>query len=44
MNEVFQRSDYPYDLINPRIIASKHKSTIKYTINTIAFKDHQICY
>ena len=42
MNEVFQTNDCPYDLRNPRILASKHKSTIKYGINTIAFKGHQI--
>ena len=28
MNEVFQTNDCPYDLRNPRILASKHKSTI----------------
>ena len=43
MNEVFQTNGYPYDLRNPRIIVSKHKSTIKYGINTIAFKGPQIC-
>ena len=42
MNEVFQTNDCPYDLRNPRILASKHKSTIKYGINTIAFKGPQI--
>ena len=42
MNEVFQTNDCPYDLRNPRILASKHKSTIKYGINTIAFKGSQI--
>ena len=42
MNEVFQTNDYLYDLRNPRILASKHKSTIKYGINTIAFKGPQI--
>ena len=36
MNEVFQTNDCPYDLKNPRILSSKHKSTIKYGINTIA--------
>ena len=38
MNEVFQINDYPYDLRNSRILASKHKSTIKYGINTIALR------
>ena len=42
MNEVFQTNDCPYDLRNPRILASKHKSTIKYGINTIAFRGSQI--
>ena len=28
MNEVFQTNDCPYDLRNPSILASKHKSTI----------------
>ena len=42
MKEVFQTNDNPYDLRNPRILASKHKSTIKYGINTIAFRGSQI--
>ena len=42
MNEVFQINNCPYDLRNPRILASKHKSTIKYGINTIVFKGPQI--
>ena len=42
MNEVFQTNDCPYDLRNPRILASKHKSTIKYGINIIAFRGPQI--
>ena len=42
MSKVFQINDYPYDLRNPRILPSKHKSTIKYGINTIAFKGSQI--
>ena len=42
MNEVFQTNDCPYDLRNPRIPASKHKSTIKYGINIIAFRGPQI--
>ena len=37
-NEVFQTNDCLYDLRNPRILASKRKSTIKYGINTIVFK------
>ena len=42
MNEVFQTNDCPYDLRNARILASKHKSAIKYGINKIAFKGPQI--
>ena len=38
INEVLQTNDCPYDLRNPRILESKHKSTIKYDINTIAFR------
>ena len=41
MNEVFQTNDCPYDLRNPRILASKHKSTIKYAMDTIVFKSPQ---
>ena len=42
MNDVFQTIDCPYNLRNPRILASKHKSTIKYGINIIAFRGLQI--
>ena len=42
MNEVFQINEYPYNLRNPRILVSKHKSTIKYGIDTIAYKGSQI--
>ena len=42
MNEVFQTNDCPYDLRNPRILASKHKSPIKYGISKIAFRGSQI--
>ena len=42
MSEVFQTNNCSYDLKNPRILVSKHKSTIKYGINTIAFKGPQI--
>ena len=42
MNKVFQTNDCPYDLRNPRILAFKHKFTIKYGINTIAFRGPQI--
>ena len=42
MNEVFQTNDCPYELRNPRVLASKHKSTMKYGINTIAYKGLQI--
>ena len=38
MNEMFQTNDCPYDLINPETLASKHKSTMKYGIYTIAYK------
>ena len=43
INKVFQTNGYPYDLKNLRILASKHKSTVKYGIDTIAFKGPQIC-
>ena len=43
MNEVFQTNDCPYSLKNPRILTSKHKSTIQYGIITIANKGRQIC-
>ena len=39
---MFQTNDRPYDLRNPRILTSKHKSTIKYGINAIAFRGSQI--
>ena len=42
MNEAFQTNDCPYDLRNPKILASKQKSTIKHCINIIAFKGLQI--
>ena len=42
MNKVFQTNDCPCNLRNPGILASKHKSTIKYGINTIAFRGPQI--
>ena len=42
MNETFQTNDCPYDLRNPIILTSKHKSTIKYGINIIAFRGSQI--
>ena len=42
MNEVFQTHDCPQDLRNPRILAFKHKSTIKYGVNTTSFKGPQI--
>ena len=42
MNEVFQKNDCPYHLRNPRILASKHKSTGKYGINIITFKLPQV--
>ena len=35
INEVLQSNDCPYALRNPRILASKYKSTIKYGIDTI---------
>ena len=41
MSEVFQANDCSYDLRNPRILGSKHNSTIKYGINTIVFKGLQ---
>ena len=42
MNEVFQKNDCPYDLRNPRIPASRHRSTIKHGINAIVVKGPQI--
>ena len=42
MNEVFQTNDCPYGLRKPIILASKHKSTMKYVINTIAFRHPRI--
>ena len=42
MNEVFQTNDCPYDLINPETLASKHKSTMKYGVCTIAYKGSAI--
>ena len=40
MNEVFQTNKFPYNLRNPRLLASKHKSTIKH--DTRVFKVPQI--
>ena len=40
--EALQTNDCPYDLKNPIMLPSKHKSTIKYGINTIAFDGLQI--
>ena len=37
MNKLFQTNDCPYDLRNPRIVASKGKSTKEYGIDTITF-------
>ena len=42
MNEVFQINEYPYNLRNPRALASKHKSTVRYGLDTIAFQGPQI--
>ena len=42
MSEMLQINDCSYDLRNPRILAPNHKSTIKYGIDTIAFKVPQI--
>ena len=42
MNGVFETNDCPYDLRNPRILASKYKPTKKHMLNTIAFKGPQI--
>ena len=39
---MFQTNNCPYDLRNQIILAPKHKSTIKYSINTIAFKGPEI--
>ena len=42
MNKVFQTNDCPYDLRNPRILATKHKSATKFGSDTIPFKDLKI--
>ena len=42
MNEVFQINKCPYNLRNPRTLASKHKATVRFGLDTIAFKDPQI--
>ena len=42
MNEVFQINECPYNLRNPRTLASKPKSTVRYDLDTIAFKGPQI--
>ena len=42
MNEVLQTNDCPYDLRNQWILASKHKYSIKYGINTITLNGLQI--
>ena len=41
MNEVSQTNNCPYNLRYPRILASKHKSTLK-DVNKTAFKGPQI--
>ena len=42
MNEVFQINKCPYNLRNPRSLAYKLKSTVRYGLGTIAFKAPQI--
>ena len=42
MNEVFQINECPYNLRNPRTLACKHKSTVRYVLDIIAFKGPQI--
>ena len=43
INKVFETNDFAaYDLRNPRILASKHKSAIKDGIDTTTFKGPQI--
>ena len=42
MNEVFQINYCTYDLRNLRMLPSKHKSTIKFGIKTIAYNGPQI--
>ena len=42
MNELFRANDCSYDLRNPRTLTSKHKSNIKYDVNTIVCKGPQI--
>ena len=38
MKEVFQINECPYNLRNPRTLASKHKSTVRYGLDTIALR------
>jgi len=42
MNEVFQVKECPYNLRNPRILATMPKSTIRYGIDTVTYKAPQI--
>ena len=42
MNEVFQINECPYNLRNLRTLASKHKSTVRYGLDTFPFKGPQI--
>ena len=42
MSEVFQINECPYNLRNPRTLASKHKSAVIYGLDNIAFQDPQI--
>lgn len=39
---MFQINEFPNNLRNPRILASKRKSTINYVIDTIVFNGPQI--
>ena len=42
MNDVFQINECPYNLRNPRTLASKHKFAVRYGLDTIVFKGPQI--
>ena len=42
MNGVFPTNDWLCHLINPRTLASNHKSDIKHGIDTMAFRGPQI--
>ena len=42
MREIFTKKDCPYSLRNPRSLIINSKSTVKYGIDLIAYKDPKI--